>query len=125
MTPVAKLRTVTTRDDLRVTLRAMDEANVAQLPVMENGELIGAVGREEVLRDIARTRRGLGEVASHLGRRRLDVRSQAFEITGRALWHRPCNNPRSANPTDGGETTDDDEQRDGASPHRGIPAAAR
>jgi CBS domain-containing protein len=53
MTPVAKLRSVTPRDDLRVALRSMDEADVAQLPVMEDGELIGAVGREEILRYIA------------------------------------------------------------------------
>jgi CBS domain-containing protein len=53
MTPVAKLRSVTPRDDLLVALRSMDEADVAQLPVMEDGELIGAVGREEVLRYIA------------------------------------------------------------------------
>jgi predicted transcriptional regulator len=53
MTPVAKLASVTPRDDLLVALQAMDEADVAQLPVIENGELIGAVGREQVLRYIA------------------------------------------------------------------------
>jgi Mg/Co/Ni transporter MgtE len=53
MTPVAELRSVTPRDDLLVALRAMDEADVAQLPVMEDGALIGAVGREHVLRYIA------------------------------------------------------------------------
>jgi predicted transcriptional regulator len=31
----------------------MDEADVAQLPVLEDGRLIGAVGREQVLRYIA------------------------------------------------------------------------
>jgi Zn-dependent protease len=59
MTPVARLRGVTPRDDLLAALRSMDEADVAQLPVTEDGELLGAIGREQVLRYIA-TRAELG-----------------------------------------------------------------
>ncbi len=53
MTPLAKLATVTSRDDLLVALRAMDETGVGQLPVVEDDKLVGAVGREQVLRYIA------------------------------------------------------------------------
>ena len=59
MTPVAKLASVTPRDDLLIALRAMDETGVGQLPVVDDGALIGAVGREQVLRYIA-ARAGLG-----------------------------------------------------------------
>jgi Zn-dependent protease len=53
MTPLVKLRSVGSRDDALTALRTMDEADVAQLPVLEDGRLIGAVGREQVLRYIA------------------------------------------------------------------------
>lgn len=53
MTPLAKLASVTPRDDLLVALRTMDETGVGQLPVVEDGKLVGAVGREQVLRYIA------------------------------------------------------------------------
>ena len=60
MTPVAKLASVTPRDEQIVARRAMDEADVAQVPVIQDGELIGAVGREQVLRYIAaRAERGV------------------------------------------------------------------
>ena len=53
MTPLAKLASVTPRDDLLVALRAMDETGVGQLPVVDDAALVGAVGREQVLRYIA------------------------------------------------------------------------
>jgi predicted transcriptional regulator len=53
MTGVAKLATVTPGDELLVAVRAMDETGAGQLPVLEDGRLVGAVGREQVLRYIA------------------------------------------------------------------------
>jgi Zn-dependent protease len=50
MTPVEKLRVIRPEEDLLVALRSMDETSVAQLPVISGGELVGAVGREQILR---------------------------------------------------------------------------
>jgi Zn-dependent protease len=53
MTPAEKLSTLRPEDDLLAALRSMDEADVAQLPVVEGGELCGALGREQVLRYVS------------------------------------------------------------------------
>jgi predicted transcriptional regulator len=50
MTPVEKLRVIRPEDDLLVALRSIDETSVAQLPVISGGELLGAVGRVQILR---------------------------------------------------------------------------
>jgi Zn-dependent protease len=50
MKPVDALRVIRPEDDLLVALRSMEETNVAQLPVISDGRLVGAIGREQILR---------------------------------------------------------------------------
>jgi CBS domain-containing protein len=59
MTPVEKLTTVEPGTDLLAALEKMDDANVAQMPVMQAGELRGMVAREQVLHYV-RVRAELG-----------------------------------------------------------------
>lgn len=49
MTPLDKLITVTPRSPLLSALRTMDEANVAQIPVVENNAIVGLLSREQIL----------------------------------------------------------------------------
>lgn len=49
MTPADKVTTVDPKTDLLTALEKMDDANVAQMPVVEAGELLGMIGREQVL----------------------------------------------------------------------------
>lgn len=49
MTPADKVTTVDPKTDLLTALETMDDANVAQMPVVEAGELLGMIGREQVL----------------------------------------------------------------------------
>ncbi len=55
MTPLANLRRVKPTDDAATVLDMMDEADVNQLPVVEDDHLIGLIGRDAMLRFI-RTR---------------------------------------------------------------------
>ncbi|HEU5321975.1 MAG TPA: CBS domain-containing protein, partial [Methylomirabilota bacterium] len=59
MAPTDKLAAVEPGDDLLRALERMDDADVAQLPVMTAGELVGLVGREQILHYV-RTRSELG-----------------------------------------------------------------
>jgi len=59
MTPAAQLSVVSPGESMLAALEKMDGANVAQLPVMEDGELLGMIGREQVLHYV-RTRAELG-----------------------------------------------------------------
>lgn len=61
MTPAPRLLTVTPREDLLVALEKMDDASVGQMPVLSNGELVGMIGREQVLHYV-RVRVELGTV---------------------------------------------------------------
>jgi Zn-dependent protease/CBS domain-containing protein len=49
MMPGDKVTTVDPRTDLLAALEKMDDANVAQMPVVEAGALVGMIGREQVL----------------------------------------------------------------------------
>jgi Zn-dependent protease len=59
MTPAEKLTIVSPHDTLLVALQRMDHANVAQLPVLDGDELVGMIGREQVVRYV-RLRAELG-----------------------------------------------------------------
>ena len=59
MTPVEKVTAVGPKADLLTTLETMDDADVAQMPVVEAGELLGMIAREQVLHYI-RVRAELG-----------------------------------------------------------------
>jgi predicted transcriptional regulator len=49
MTPAEKVTVVESRADLLGALEKMDDAGVAQMPVLANGELVGMIGREQIL----------------------------------------------------------------------------
>lgn len=49
LTPAEKLAVVAPADDLASALQKMDDGNVAQLPVVDDGQLVGMVGREQIL----------------------------------------------------------------------------
>jgi predicted transcriptional regulator len=57
MTPVERLAVATPQQDLREILSLLVKRNVNQLPVVQDGYLIGAVSREHLLRflEIRRT----------------------------------------------------------------------
>jgi len=59
MTPLEQLRTARPDDDILQLLQRMDEADINQMPVLDNGALRGMVTREHLLRYI-RTRAELG-----------------------------------------------------------------
>ena len=59
MTRADRLATVTPQEDLLVALQKMDDANVAQMPVVSGGELLGMISREQVLHYV-RVRSELG-----------------------------------------------------------------
>jgi CBS domain-containing protein len=59
MTPRERLVVVEPREDLLAALSRMDDAGVAQLPVVAGEELVGMIGREHILRYI-RVRAELG-----------------------------------------------------------------
>jgi len=59
MTPAGKVATVEPQADLLSALEKMDDADVAQLPVLAAGELAGMIGREQILHYI-RVRGELG-----------------------------------------------------------------
>ena len=50
MVPYDSMVVVKPRTELLEALRQMDTANVAQLPVMENGSIAGILSREQILR---------------------------------------------------------------------------
>lgn len=50
MTPVDRLHTVTPRDDVSKALGAMGEEDINQLPVVENGHLVGVLSRGNLIR---------------------------------------------------------------------------
>ncbi len=49
MTPAEKVTAVEPKADLLTALKKMDDANVAQMPVLAGGELVGMIGREQIL----------------------------------------------------------------------------
>jgi Zn-dependent protease/CBS domain-containing protein len=49
MTPVEKVTSVEPQTDLLTALEKMDDVDVAQMPVLTNGELVGMIGREQIL----------------------------------------------------------------------------
>jgi Zn-dependent protease len=49
MTPAEKVTVVESRADLLSALEKMDDARVAQMPVLADGELVGMIGREQIL----------------------------------------------------------------------------
>jgi Zn-dependent protease/CBS domain-containing protein len=49
MVPAGKLRSVAPTDDLLGALTVLDDAGVGQLPVVASGELVGMIGREQIL----------------------------------------------------------------------------
>ncbi len=53
MTPASELATVSPKDDARDALRVLGERNVDQVPVVEEGRLLGFVRREDLVRWIA------------------------------------------------------------------------
>lgn len=59
MTPADKVTAVDPKTDLLGALEKMDDANVAQMPVIESGKLLGMIGREQVLHYV-RVRAELG-----------------------------------------------------------------
>lgn len=59
MTPAERLATVTPQEDLLAAIAKMDDANVAQMPVVAGDELLGVLSREQALHYI-RVRAELG-----------------------------------------------------------------
>ena len=59
MTPAAQLAVVRPEDSMLAALQRMDDGDVAQLPVIADGKLLGMIGREEILHYV-RTRAELG-----------------------------------------------------------------
>jgi Zn-dependent protease len=59
MTPAEKVTVVDPRTDLMAALEKMDDADVAQMPVLEAGRLVGMIGREQILHYV-RVRAELG-----------------------------------------------------------------
>lgn len=59
MTPADKVTAADPTMDLLAALEKMDDANVAQMPVVEAGELLGMIGREQILHYV-RVRAELG-----------------------------------------------------------------
>jgi Zn-dependent protease/CBS domain-containing protein len=59
MAPAHRLLTVTPREELLGALKKMDDARVGQMPVLSNGDLVGMLGREQVLHYV-RVRTELG-----------------------------------------------------------------
>lgn len=59
MTPVSKLKTVSPDDDAFTLLERMDGEDVNQMPVVENGKVMGMIARDGVLRFL-RTKSELG-----------------------------------------------------------------
>jgi Zn-dependent protease len=59
MTPAEKVTAVAPKADLLTALETMDDADVAQMPVVEAGELLGMIAREQVLHYV-RVRAELG-----------------------------------------------------------------
>jgi Zn-dependent protease/CBS domain-containing protein len=59
MTPAERVTTVEPKVDLLTALERMDDADVAQMPVVEDGELRGMIAREQVLHYV-RVRAELG-----------------------------------------------------------------
>ena len=49
MTPAEKVITAGPNDELVTALQKMDDANVAQMPVLAGGELLGMIAREQIL----------------------------------------------------------------------------
>jgi Zn-dependent protease len=49
MTPAEKVTAMEPKTDLLTALKKMDDANVAQVPVLAGGELVGMIGREQIL----------------------------------------------------------------------------
>ncbi len=59
MVPTNRLAAVTPETELMTALQTMDNADVAQIPVLEQGELVGVLSREQVVRYL-RSRAELG-----------------------------------------------------------------
>ncbi len=60
MKPAAQVRAVSPHDDLLSALQKMDDAGVGQLPVVAGEELMGMIGREQILHYVrARTELGV------------------------------------------------------------------
>jgi Zn-dependent protease len=59
MTPAGQLAVVRPEDSMLAALQRMDDGDVAQLPVIADGKLLGLIGREEILHYV-RTRAELG-----------------------------------------------------------------
>jgi Zn-dependent protease len=59
MVPINRLATVSPETDLLSALKLMDSNNIAQIPVVEDNELVGVLSREQVVHYI-RTRAELG-----------------------------------------------------------------
>jgi predicted transcriptional regulator len=49
MTPAEKVTAIESKADLLTALERMDDAGVAQMPVLADGELVGMIGREQIL----------------------------------------------------------------------------
>lgn len=52
MVPVAKLHSVSPDAEVREILTLMDDGDVGQVPVVHNGQLLGLIGRDHLLRVI-------------------------------------------------------------------------
>ena len=64
MTPAEHLHTVTPRDDVSQALRTLSEEDVNQLPVVENGHLVGLLSRGNLIRFLqVREELGVGSKA--------------------------------------------------------------
>jgi CBS domain-containing protein len=59
MAPLEQLESVGPQEELLVALKRMDDANVAQMPVVAGDRLLGMIGREQILHYV-RTRAELG-----------------------------------------------------------------
>lgn len=59
MTPVSRLISVDSNTELLTALQTMDTADIAQVPVLNNGELVGFLSRDQVVHYL-RTRAELG-----------------------------------------------------------------
>jgi CBS domain-containing protein len=52
MVPLAQLHCVSPEAEVREILALMDEGDIGQVPVVRNGQLLGLIGRDHLLRVI-------------------------------------------------------------------------
>ena len=96
MTPLEHLRTISPHQPITDALLLMSDGDVNQLPVIENGNLVGILSREAIVRALD-IRRGLGvgggEAEGTPGERRVGTRVEGYPPREQAPDRSPGNAP--------------------------------